>query len=73
VNTFIGLFKDTTLVAIIALLDPIGLITAIRADSNWNGIVWELYGFVALLFFLCCYGMSQYSQYLERKLQTGHR
>ena len=52
VNNFISLFKDTTLVAIIALLDPIGLVTAIRADSNWNGIVWELYGFVALVFFV---------------------
>ncbi len=72
VNNFIGLFKDTTLVAIIALLDPLGLTTAIRADSNWNGIIWELYGFVALIFFLFCYSMSQYSQYLERKLQTGH-
>jgi general L-amino acid transport system permease protein len=73
VGNFISLFKDTTLVAIIGLLDPIGLVTAIRADSNWNGIVWELYGFVALLFFICCYGMSQYSRYLERKLQTDHR
>jgi general L-amino acid transport system permease protein len=73
VNNFIGLFKDTTLVAIIALLDPLGLTTAIRADSNWNGIIWELYGFVALIFFLFCYSMSQYSQYLERKLRTDHR
>ncbi len=70
VNNFISLFKDTTLVAIIALLDPIGLTTAIRADSNWNGIVWELYGFVALLFFLCCYSMGRYSRWLEGKLQT---
>ena len=73
VNNFISLFKDTTLVAIIALLDPIGLVTAIRADSNWNGIVWELYGFVALIFFLLCYGMGTYSKYLERKLRTDHR
>jgi len=73
VNTFIGLFKDTTLVAIIGLLDPIGLTTAVRADSNWNGIIWEIYGFIALIFFLICYGMSQYSQYLERKLATDHR
>ena len=70
VNNFISLFKDTTLVAIIALLDPLGLVTAIRADSNWNGIVWELYGFVALVFFVCCFGMSIYSKYLERKLRT---
>ena len=73
VNNFISLFKDTTLVAIIALLDPIGLVTAIRADSAWNGIVWELYGFVALVFFVCCYSMGRYSRYLERKLRTDHR
>jgi general L-amino acid transport system permease protein len=73
VGNFISLFKDTTLVAIIALLDPIGLITAIRADTAWNGIVWELYGFVALIFFVCCYSMSLYSKYLERKLRTDIR
>ena len=73
VNVFIGLFKDTTLVSIIGLLDPLGLSTAIRATSEWNGVIWEIYGFVALIFFIFCYGMSQYSQYLERRLQTGHR
>ncbi|WP_069301468.1 amino acid ABC transporter permease [Neptunicoccus sediminis] len=72
VSTFIGLFKDTTLVSIIGLLDPIGLTNTIRADSNWNGIVWELYGFIALMFFIFCFGMSRYSMYLERKLKTGH-
>ena len=73
VNVFIGLFKDTTLVSIIGLLDPLGLSTATRATTEWNGVVWEIYGFIALIFFVFCYGMSQYSQYLERKLQTGHR
>jgi general L-amino acid transport system permease protein len=73
VNTFIGLFKDTTLVVFIGILDPIGLSGAIRADSNWNGIVWELYGFIALCFFIFCFGMSRYSQYLEGKLKTDHR
>ena len=73
VSTFIGVFKDTTLVSIIGLLDPIGLSNAIRADANWNGIVWELYGFIALIFFVFCFSMSRYSMYLERKLQTGHR
>ncbi len=72
VNTFIGLFKDTTLVVFIGILDPIGLSGAIRADSNWNGIVWELYGFIALCFFIFCFGMSKYSQYLEGKLKTDH-
>ena len=73
VGNFIGLFKDTVLVSIIGLLDPLGLSNAIRADAAWNGIVWEIYGFIALLFFIFCFGMSRYSMYLERKLQTGHR
>jgi len=73
VNTFIGLFKDTTLVAVIGLLDPIGLTNPIRADSAWNGIVWELYGFIAFCFFLFCWAMSRYSMYLERRLQAGDR
>ena len=73
VSTFIGLFKDTTLVSVIGLLDPLGLSNAIRADSDWNGVVWELYGFIALMFFVFCFSMSRYSMYLERKLQTGHR
>ena len=72
VNTFIGLFKDTTLVSIISLLDPVGLASMIRADTKWNGIYWELYIAVGLMFFLFCFGMSQYSQYLERKLKTDN-
>ncbi|APX90171.1 amino acid ABC transporter permease [Brevirhabdus pacifica] len=73
VSTFIGVFKDTTLVSIIGLLDPLGLSNAIRSDTAWNGVVWELYGFIALMFFIFCFSMSRYSMYLERKLQTGHR
>lgn len=73
VSTFIGVFKDTTLVSIIGLLDPLGLSTAIRADAAWNGIYWELFAFIAFLFFICCFGMSRYSMYLERRLQTDHR
>ncbi|MFC7703018.1 amino acid ABC transporter permease [Plastorhodobacter daqingensis] len=73
VNTFIGLFKDTTLVVFIGLLDPLGLTNAIRADTNWNGIYWELFLFVGLLFFIFCFGMSRYSQHLERRLKTDHR
>jgi general L-amino acid transport system permease protein len=72
VSNFIGLFKDSVLVSIIGLMDPIGLTNNIRADANWNGIVWELYGFIALMFFIACFSMSRYSMYLERKLKTGH-
>ncbi len=73
VSTFIGLFKDTTLVSIIGLMDPLGLSQGIRANAEWNGIYWELFAFIALLFFVVCFSMSRYSMYLERKLQTDHR
>jgi general L-amino acid transport system permease protein len=72
VSNFIGLFKDTTLVSIIGLLDPLGLSTGIRANQEWNGVVWELYAFIALMFWIVCFSMSRYSMYLERKLKTGH-
>ena len=70
VNTFIGLFKDTTLVVFIGLLDPLGLTNAIRATPDWNGIYWELYIFVGLLFFVFCFCMSRYS-HLPRAQARG--
>ncbi|MCP3969741.1 MAG: amino acid ABC transporter permease [Rhodobacteraceae bacterium] len=72
VSTFIGVFKDTVLVMIIGLMDPLGLATAIRADAAWNGIYWELFAFIAFLFFIFCFSMSRYSMYLERRLRTDH-
>ncbi|GGE17138.1 amino acid ABC transporter permease [Primorskyibacter flagellatus] len=73
VSTFIGVFKDTTLVSIISMFDPIGLSNAIRADTAWNGVYWELFIFIGFVFFVFCFSMSRYSMYLERKLNTGHR
>lgn len=73
VNTFIGLFKDTTLVIVIGLLDPLGIGRASLADSKWLGLSTEVYVFIAVFFFICCFGMSRYSLYLERKLDTGHK
>ncbi|MBB4244807.1 MULTISPECIES: amino acid ABC transporter permease [Rhizobium] len=73
VNSFIGLFKDTTLVMFIGLLDPIALAAAIRANTNWQGIYWELFIFIGAVFFVFCFSMSRYSQYLERRLKTDHR
>ncbi len=74
VNVAVGLFKDTTLVAVISMFDLVGMIRGpIVSTTDWQGIYWELYGFAALLFFVVCYGISQYSQWLERKLQTDHR
>ena len=74
VSTFIGLFKDTTLVAFVGLMDPLkGVTQIVRADIDWKGIYWEPYIFVGVIFFVICFGMSRYSMYLERKLKTDHR
>jgi general L-amino acid transport system permease protein len=74
VSSFIGLFKDTTLVTIVALYEPLkGISALVRADINWKGIYWEPYIFVGTIFFVFCFGMSRYSKYLEHKLKTDHR
>ena len=74
VNVAVGLFKDTTLVSVISMFDLVGMIRGpILASTEWNGVYWELLGFAALIFFVVCYGISQYSQWLERQLATDHR
>ncbi|SLN58933.1 Inner membrane amino-acid ABC transporter permease protein YhdY [Roseivivax jejudonensis] len=74
VNVAVGLFKDTTLVSIISMFDLVGMIRGpILASTEWNGVYWELLSFAALLFFVTCYGISQYSQWLERQLNTDRR
>ncbi len=74
VSSFIALFKDTTLVIFVALLDPLkGITDAVRGSADWNGVYWEPYIFSGAIFFIFCFGMSRYSMYLERKLKTDHR
>lgn len=73
VNTFIGLFKDTTLVIVIGLLDPLGMGRLALADAKWQGLSTEVYVFIAIFFFICCFLMSRYSIYLEKQLHTGHK
>jgi len=73
VNTFIGLFKDTTLVLVIGLLDPLGMGKAALSDAKWQGLAAEVYIFVAIFFVIFCFSMSRYSLYLEKKLHTGHK
>ena len=74
VNTFIGLFKDTSLVSIVSLTD---LLLATKdmaiADVDWRAFYAEGYTFVALIYFVFCFFMSKYSQYLERSFETGRR
>ena len=76
VNTFIGLFKDTTLVLIIGLFDLLGTIQQnISADANWFSPSTKTSGYVfaAMVFWVFCFAMSRYSIFMEKKLYTGHK
>ncbi|MFP7671732.1 amino acid ABC transporter permease [Marivita sp. S0852] len=74
VNVAVGLFKDTTLVSVISMFDLVGMIRGpILASTEWNGVYWELWGFAVLMFFIVCFSISKYSQWLERQLATDHR
>ncbi len=73
VNTFIGLFKDTTLVLIIGLFDFLGIVQAAATDPKWLGYSVEGYVFCAFVYWCFCFGMSRYSIHLENKLHTGHK
>jgi general L-amino acid transport system permease protein len=75
VNTFIGMFKDTSLVTIISMFDLLGIVKQNFSDANWataqtakSGLI-----FAAFIFWLFCFGMSRYSMYTERRLDTGHK
>jgi general L-amino acid transport system permease protein len=68
VNTFIGLFKDTSLVVIIGLFDLLTTIKVSLTEPAWTGFGVEAYLFASLIYFLFCYAMSRYSQGLEREL-----
>lgn len=73
VNTFIALFKDTSLVIIIGLFDLFTIIHQATVNPEWLGFAVEGYVFAALVFWIFCFGMSRYSMHLERKLHTGHK
>lgn len=73
VNTFIGLFKDTTLVIIIGLFDILGIGNAMVSNPDWQGLATEAYVFIALFFFIACFSMSRYSIHLEKRLDTEQR
>ncbi len=75
VNSFIALFKDTSLVLIIGLFDVLGIVQLNFTDANWAAPSVPKTGFVfaGLVFFVFCFGMSRYSMYMERRLETGHR
>jgi general L-amino acid transport system permease protein len=75
VNNFIGLLKDTTLVAIVNIFDFLKVI-----EAALNNPVWRLsqmpfagYLFAAIVYFILCYGMARYSMSVEKRLATDHR
>lgn len=75
VNTFIGLFKDTTLVSIVGIFDLMRTIESARVDPEWAAptINYTGYAFAGLFYFICCWGMSRYSIAVEARLATGHK
>ncbi|MGI9479577.1 MAG: amino acid ABC transporter permease [Hyphomicrobiaceae bacterium] len=73
INTFIGLFKDTTLVSIIGLYDFLGAVRTAAQDTEWRVFFIEGLIFAALVYFVFCFAMASYGRYLEDRLNTGHR
>lgn len=72
VNTCLELFKDTSLILIIGLFDLLAIVQAALNDPEWLGFSTEGYIFTALVFWIFCYAMSNYTQHLEKRLNTGH-
>jgi general L-amino acid transport system permease protein len=70
VGQFIALFKDTSLVVIVGLLELMGIAKAVLAQPDFLGLQAEVYLFVALVYAVFCYLMSDLSQQLERRLNT---
>ncbi|MDW8847531.1 amino acid ABC transporter permease [Erwinia sp. MMLR14_017] len=71
VNTIIALFKDTSLVIIIGLFDLFSSVQQATVDPAWLGMSTEGYVFAALVYWIFCFSMSRYSQYLEKRFHTG--
>ena len=73
INTFIGFFKDTSLVLIIGIFDFLNTANQALVDPAWAGYPGEVYLFAAFVYFCFCYSMSRYSKYLEIELNKGTR
>ena len=73
INTFIGFFKDTSLVLIIGIFDFLNTANQALVDPNWAGFPAEVYLFAAFVYFCFCFSMSRYSKYLEIELNKGTR
>ena len=75
VNSFISLFKDTTLVSIVGLFDLLGSLRASFADPKWSApsTLFTGFAFAGIIYFIFCFGMSRYSLFVERRLNAHRR
>ena len=75
VNSFIALFKDTSLVSIVALFDLLGSLRASFADPNWATptTLFTGFAFTGIIYFVFCFGMSRYSLFVENRLNAHRR
>lgn len=75
VNSFIGLFKDSTLVMVVGLFDLLGMVQSAAENAQWKSPVTNHTGylFAAAVFWIFCFGMSRYSIFMENRLHRGHK
>jgi general L-amino acid transport system permease protein len=75
VNNFIGLFKDTSLVTVVGIFDLLGIVQAGFNDPKWASAQTGNTGYfvLAVVYWVFCFGMSRYSMFMERRLNTGHK
>ncbi|MEZ4870216.1 MAG: amino acid ABC transporter permease [Caldilineaceae bacterium] len=73
VGQFIGLFKDTSLVAIVGLFDLLGIARSVLSNPNWLGTQQQIYLFIGAIYWIFCYAMAYGSRRLERSLGVGER
>ena len=75
VNSFIGLFKDTSLVSIVALFDLLGSLRASFSDPVWSTptTLYTGFAFAGMIYFIFCFGMSRYSLFVESRLNAHRR
>jgi general L-amino acid transport system permease protein len=72
VNSFIATFKDTSLVSIVSLYELTGALDmAINADANWKPFKLQGYMFIAIIYFIFCFSMSRYSQWVEKQVNKS--
>ena len=75
VNSFISLFKDTSLVSVIGIFDLLNIVQSGFNDAKWASAQTGNTGYfaLALIYWAFCFAMSRYFMFIERRLNTGHK